>query len=190
MTKTGLSEENIPNSYYLEFGEGKYVGLDTDDTYTVKLQGLDTGTFTLIIEEITNDQVTDSIIYSDVPVSPSTTATMTIETVGSAGPLQIDTNGDGQIDNTLESGEEITPVTQLKILKGIIKSFNIRSGIKRGLIERIDSAIKLLKLGKTEGVIETLTSFQNQLKALAGKKLPVETSVELIQIIETIKDTI
>ena len=115
---------------------------------------------------------------------------MTIQTIDSASPLQIDINGDGQIDNTLESGEEINPVTQLKIFKGIIKSFNIRSGIKRGLIERIDSAIKLLKLGKTEGVIETLTSFQNQLKALAGKKLPVETSVELIQIIETIKDTI
>ena len=115
---------------------------------------------------------------------------MTIQTINSASPFQIDINGDGQIDNTLESGEEINPVTQLKILKGIIKSFNIRSGIKRGLIERIDSTIKLFKLGKTEGVIETLTSLQNQLKALAGKKLPVETAVELIQLIETIKDTI
>ena len=190
MTKTGLSEENIPNSYYLEFGDGKYIGLAEEDTYTVKLHGTDTGTFTFIIEEITNGQVTDSIVYSDVPVSPSTTATMTIETVGSAGPLQIDTNGDGQIDNTLESGEEITPVTQLKILKGIIKSLNIRSGIKRGLIERIDSAIKLLKLGKTEGVIETLTSFQNQLKALAGKKLDIETALRLLEIIEVIKNGI
>ena len=115
---------------------------------------------------------------------------MTIQTIDTATPLQIDIDGDGSTDFTLEEGEEVTPLTQLKILKGIIKSFNIRPGIKRGLIERIDSAIKLFKLGKTEGVRETLTSFQNQLKALAGKKLSAETSVELIQIIEIIKSSL
>ena len=190
MTKTGLSEENIPNSYYLEFGEGKYVGLDTDDTYTVKLQGLDTGTFTLIIEELMDDQVTGTITYADIPVTATTQASFTIQTIDTVTPLQIDIDGDGSTDFTLEEGEKVTPLTQLKIFKGIIKSLNIRSGIKNSLIEKIDPIIKLLKLGKTKGAMEMLTSFQNQLKALAGKKLPVETSVELIQIIETIKDTI
>ena len=115
---------------------------------------------------------------------------MTIQTIDTATPLQIDIDGDGSTDFTLEEGKEVTPLTQLKILKGIIKSFNIRSGIKRGLIERIDSTIKLLKLGKTEGVIETLTSLQNQLKALAGKKFDTETALRLLEIIEVIKNGI
>ena len=188
--QAGLVEEQIPNSYYLEFGEGKYLGTDTLDNYTVVIRGLDYGTFTLEIEEVLADSVLGSVSYKDIPITPSTIIEFTIQNLENSSDLTVDIDGDGSTDFTLEEGEEVTPLTQLKILKGIIKSFNIRPGIKRGLIERIDSAIKLFKLGKTEGVRETLTSFQNQLKALAGKKLSAETSVELIQIIEIIKSSL
>jgi pimeloyl-ACP methyl ester carboxylesterase len=45
-------EENIPNSSYLEFGEGKYINLPEDQLLEIKLQGTDVGTFTNESEKV------------------------------------------------------------------------------------------------------------------------------------------
>ncbi|MEW6610409.1 MAG: hypothetical protein AB1352_02145 [Patescibacteria group bacterium] len=50
-----LKEENIPNSYYHEYGDDKFAGLDTEDTYQIKLHGLGLGSFTFEIEEVHGD---------------------------------------------------------------------------------------------------------------------------------------
>lgn len=51
-----LTEEQIPNSYYLEFGETKYAGAG-DSPIDVELIGEDLGTFTLEIDQVASDQV-------------------------------------------------------------------------------------------------------------------------------------
>ena len=44
---TRIIEEQIPNSSYMEFGEGKYVTIPDDGAYTTVIKGTGAGTFTL-----------------------------------------------------------------------------------------------------------------------------------------------
>ena len=49
------AEENILNSSYLEFGEGKYINLPEEEFEKVKLQGTDIGTFTYESKKVLPD---------------------------------------------------------------------------------------------------------------------------------------
>ena len=188
-SQTNLTAENIPNSYYLEFGEGKYVGLDAEDTYTLKLEGLDTGTFTLQIDEISGDQVTGSLIYPNLPVTPETITTMTIVGVTSISALNIDVNGDGVTDVALEPGETIDATDSLKILEQIITNMDIKSGIKKSLIAKINSAEKKLEKDNPN-VGNILEALQNEISAQSSKSINQVEAQKLMQIIETIKNSI
>ncbi|MEK7535844.1 MAG: hypothetical protein AAB590_02430, partial [Patescibacteria group bacterium] len=189
-SQTDLINENIPNSYYLEFGEGKYVGLDTEDTYTLRLDGQDTGTFTLGIDEVSGDQVTDTLIYQDIPVTPDTIVTMTIGTLDTASNLNIDINGDGNVDQTLAPGTTVTTIDRLNTLKIIVSNLDLDNPNKKSMLAKINDAIGLVKKGNLNGAEHKLGDLQNQLQALSDKKLTIEQATELMQIIETIKNTL
>jgi len=187
---TALTSVTIPNSYYLEFGEGKYVGLDTEDTYTLKLEGLDMGTFTLEINELAGEQITGALTYQDVPVTPDTIVTMTLNDLESASNLKIDVDGDGTVDQELNPGEDVTPVDQLNILKKIITDLDLRAPDEKSLLAKIKDAISLIQKGNLNGAEHKLGDLQNQLQAMSGKSLDQATVINLLQIIETIKNSI
>ncbi len=65
-----MTENQIPNSYYAEFGEGKYAGVGSGDKYQLDLKGLDYGTFTLDITEVSSSSE-KTISYKDIPVAPT-----------------------------------------------------------------------------------------------------------------------
>ncbi len=67
-----LVKKEIPNSYYLEFGEEKYLGFDSADNYEVALRGTGTGTFTFELDDVSGDTVTRTLVYKDIPVTPMT----------------------------------------------------------------------------------------------------------------------
>ena len=188
--KTDITNEEIPNSYYLEFGEGKYVGLDTADTYTIKLQGLDTGTFIFGIDEVSGDQITDTLLYENIPVTPSTIVTMTIQTIETASALAIDVNGDGIVDVSISPNETIDEVDSLNVLEQIVKNLTLKSGIKKSMLAKISVAKKYVATGQITKALDVLQSLQDEIKALAGKSISVIDAQKLMQIIETIKQSL
>jgi hypothetical protein len=115
---TGIAEddtitEDIPGSTYGEFGGVKYVIIPGGDHYELSLNGQTTsggaggwrgsgGTFTLDIQESSGGVVTASATIADVPVTASTTASLTIsDDIDTASPLTVDENGDGTIIITI-----------------------------------------------------------------------------------------
>ena len=100
-------EENIPNSYYFEFGEGKYAGADSPNV-KVYLNGQAEGTFTLDIDNIEGDTVVSSTSFVNVPVTPSSLASLAISE-GQNISLQLDSGGDGVIEQSLSPGEYTAP---------------------------------------------------------------------------------
>jgi hypothetical protein len=60
-TKTIL-EEGIPNSYYYQFGERKYVGVSRGEHIQMKMDGYDSGTYTLKMEEVEITELGDETI--------------------------------------------------------------------------------------------------------------------------------
>ncbi len=124
-------EENITNSYYEEFGEGKYLGLPAGIPYTIKLTGLGLGTFTFEITLVTGGVEGTTTSYTDIPVSASTTAVLTIGASGSPGSLALDQNGDGKTDTVVSSSQTTNPQTYVKL---IITSV---SGMDLGLTTKV-----------------------------------------------------
>jgi len=113
-TTTGQIEENIPGTYYVQFGDVKYIFADSGTPQHIVMSGYDTGTFTLEVGEFLGNNETVSTTFADVPVTPQTQVTFTVSSgLASASNLAVDENGDGTVDSTYASstGQIIVPVS-------------------------------------------------------------------------------
>ncbi len=125
--------EEIPNSYYMEFGEGKYLGVPVGNSkeYIMHLDGTAEGNFTLKLKEKTAT-TTKTQTFIDVPVSASTQGTITFSDINEIGELSLDDDGDGKTDRITLSEEhkkEITfktLITELGMLDTKWKKFYIK----------------------------------------------------------------
>jgi len=173
-TDSYYSEEQIPNSYYMEFGEGKYLGLDASDEYRIELQGKDFGTFTFEIQEILEDEVLNSVEYINVPVTPATKAKLTIRTLEIMPELSLDVDGDGVVDAVLTGDEDSDILVSVEILKNIVTGLDIHKGLKKHIQKDLRKVMKELSRGKTEKAIKYLNKIIKKLKKEIKKNLKVE----------------
>ncbi len=101
-TTTGQIEEQIPGTYYAEFGDVKYIFSDADTSASVIMNGYDTGTFTFNVDQYSGDTVTASTTFKDIPTTASTAVSLDVQSdISTLSPMQIDEDGDGIIDVTL-----------------------------------------------------------------------------------------
>jgi len=196
-------EAQIPNSYYYEVGEKKYLGLDTKDEYQIEIKGLALGTFTIEIDQVWNDELQDTTSYADIPVSPNTIGLFTTQFVDTTSPLSLDTSGDGKPDVTVKPAEKPDPLVSLGVLKNTIKSLSIHKAVKNALIKQIEAAENILKkqppkklpeFGKAtfkDGLYKAadgiLKGMIIQLKNFPSRLIAPADAQALIQIIETIR---
>jgi pimeloyl-ACP methyl ester carboxylesterase len=145
--------QEIPNTYYMEFGEGKYVGFDADEQYTVVLRGTDDGVFTLNVEEAGNGATTTVATYSNVPVSTTTTAELRIQDIANKSALEVDEDNDGIVDESIEPDSEVqTPNQQLEAFRTTVNALDIHNNIKKHLISRSFAVEKALAKNKKNSV--------------------------------------
>jgi pimeloyl-ACP methyl ester carboxylesterase len=101
-TTTGQIEEQIPGTYYTEFGDVKYLFTDASTTARVVMNGYAPGTFTLNVDQYSGNTATASTTFKDVPTSPSTTVTLGVQSdISTLSNMNVDTNSDGITDFTL-----------------------------------------------------------------------------------------
>jgi pimeloyl-ACP methyl ester carboxylesterase len=89
----------IDTATYRRYGELQYLSIPQGEVGSIVLRGVAPGSFTLDIEEVIEDQVTQRHTYSAIPSSIDTIATVSIEGVllGEA-IVAVDHDGDGQVD--------------------------------------------------------------------------------------------
>lgn len=201
-----LFEENIPNSYYLEMGEGKYAGRDTLTTTRIVLKGQSLGTFTLEIDEVSGATTTGTLRFKDIPITASSTITMDIQTIASTTPLQIDINGDGVVDFTLSSSTPTDSNISLEMLARIIQDMDIKSPFKKELtkdIERIQKHLKKEAKYEEEDeeddkenkdrkeILEDFLHFEKDVRKFVKKNvLSRDDGEKLLQMIDTIREDV
>lgn len=142
------AEENIVNSSYFEFGEGKYINLPEEELEKVKLQGTGTGTFTYESEQVRPDGTSNVSLFIDIPVTIQTQGEITINPSTQAPELKLDVTGDGVSDFTIQPGEEFDPIIYLQILKTTINSLDLPQAKKIVFNNRVDNIIKSIQSGK------------------------------------------
>jgi len=181
-------EEQIPNSVYMEFGEGKYVSLPEGDNYSVIIKGTGVGTFTLESESGVGGNYAGGPVYTNIPVGTKSVASITLNTAGILSALNLDIDGDGKIDVTLNPGEEISIESLIDILEYHIGNLDLSAKqikkfdkkivkAKRALLKgapsglkRLDAIVKLIEKNVKNGKISsdnasTLFNLINQIRS-------------------------
>jgi len=121
---TGQVEEQIPGTYYRQFGEVKYIFSDESIPTHLTLDGYDTGRFTLEVKELQGDIVLGQMTFQDMPTTDTTKVSLDIPTdLSSASPLRIDRESDGTDDFVIASqvGDPVVfdatpPVTDISLV--------------------------------------------------------------------------
>lgn len=113
--KISASVSEIPGASYGRFGEVQYISLPASSHPTIMLDGEDTGSFTLEVQETEGNVVTAETTFSGIPNTSDTKATMDFPdgTIKNASFLNLDYDGDGKTEFKLKPKEEETVVWDL-----------------------------------------------------------------------------
>lgn len=170
-----IVDYEVPNSYYMAFGEGKYLGIPLDgEQYTVTLDGTDSGTFTLELTEERGGVEYTTRTFRDVPVTAALTAELIITTLDDEYTLSMDTNGDGTSDTTVFA-QEYTPPATFSLLKGELQK--LPAGVRVPLLVTVNLAEYLADHNKQKLAIRTLQLLKQEIGILSSKKTPVRKRI-------------
>lgn len=166
-----MYESQIPNSYYWELGEKKYLGAGSEGSFEVELEGTDTGTFTFEIEEVKGqDEVVSMTDFSDIPVFEGMEADLQIDD-GQVSEMQVDLDGDGVSDFSIVPGDDtMENKASLLILQKILNDLDCHKSVKRPLTQRMVRAKKLIEKEKTIPAKRLLGAMINHLEAVKKRK--------------------
>ncbi|MFZ2154053.1 MAG: hypothetical protein WAV16_02365 [Candidatus Moraniibacteriota bacterium] len=111
-----IIEENIPNSFYFQLGDIKYVGFEKGENVEVRLDGYEEGSYTLKVEEVrdveSGEEIINHVTFKNLPTSENTEVNLIIPESGleDISNLEADYNGDDIDDYVLAPiiGEEVT----------------------------------------------------------------------------------
>ncbi|MHB1316576.1 MAG: lipase/acyltransferase domain-containing protein [Minisyncoccota bacterium] len=165
-------QQDIPNSSYLEFGEGKYINIPEESLQKVVLQGTDTGTFTFESNKVLPSGESVVSVFRDIPVTTQTQGEVVLNTITQLPEIKLDVTGDGTVDFTLSPQDDFDPILFLEIMKTTIGSFDIKVVRKATLSKRIDGIIKLIQKGKISKAKLKADNFQTALEKKISKPLP------------------
>src|SRR3989344_5549975 len=143
----GGVENNIPNASFDIMGEHKFVYLPDDEgqTYEIEVNGTGNGTFTLKNEKITDNQIIQTEVFSDIPVTTNLTGNLNL---GDSSTLSIDQNGDGNEETIFPDGSELSLNQLLALIKEKIQSLTATDKLKQNLLKKIyNLEKKIQKLG-------------------------------------------
>ncbi|OGZ20428.1 MAG: hypothetical protein A2654_00030 [Candidatus Nealsonbacteria bacterium RIFCSPHIGHO2_01_FULL_43_31] len=159
--------EDIPGSTFLYSSDSQHIFLPKDGTYHFVYKGIGDGPTTVEIQDFIADVAIPLATYSDIPTTPSTSATFA---VNSQNPektiIKIDTNNDGETDELVVSDE--TDISDLlTLLKEKIQSLDIKDKLKNNLLKNIENLKK--KIEKKKRNDKSLISIKNKINNIINK---------------------
>jgi len=166
-------KEEIPNSYYVEFGEGKYAGVTGDGVYQVVLKGTGSGTFTFNMSESVDGEERE-VNFVDIPVATSTVVLVTNSSDIASTSLKIDMTGDGIYEKEIKPGVYKDPIKLLQSLRQRIISLNMKTKWEKEIVSKIDKIIKSLQKNKKHKAVRKIDKYIEwidlKLKRIEGSK--------------------
>lgn len=175
-------KEEIPNSYFINIGEDKYVGIDSNENYNVNIEGYDVGTFTFEQELIDKGEAINSVKFIDIPVTPLTKIYADLDNGALDPTIDVDVDGDRMIDITVDSENEFNPVTYLRVTKEIIESFSLERSQEQDLVARINSMIDAIGRNNVESLRAKSEALVKKLNQKSDKiEIPAEQATKLSQ---------
>jgi len=138
-----MKEEKIPGSTYdvpgctdEDTGDCETVVTlpDSGEKYTIVVDSIGTGSFTLDIDRIRATSTVETVEWSGVPVTPLSVATTTFTSsanvkasttsiAASAAPVSLDLDGDGAVDSVIKPGKVKDAAPRLDFMRSSLNGF-------------------------------------------------------------------
>ena len=183
---SGGIENNIPNASFDIMGEHKFVYLPDDEgqIYDIKVTGTGNGIFTLKNEKVTDNQIIQTEVFSDILVTTNLEGNLNL---GDPSTLSIDQNGDGNEETIFPDGSELSLNQLLALIKEKIQSLNATDKLKQNLLKKINNLEKKIEKKKEQNS-KILTKFKNKItkQELKGKINTTDANsiIELLDLLE------
>jgi pimeloyl-ACP methyl ester carboxylesterase len=185
-------EEQVPNSYYKEWGDVKYVGVDAEEgPVTLSLKGTGTGTFRLEIDEVTGDAVSQTYAFANVPVGPAASGTIMLTTSGTP-VLVYDLDGDGRVDARIVPGGNAGVASSslyFSALRQAVRTSHMSSLLKVWINARVVLAEAEVKKGKKGNLVAAqaiLKTIQFTLEQQTPKNISKSESDRLSELLQAL----
>jgi hypothetical protein len=205
------------HSEYNRYGEVQIVVVYDDEPGVLKLKGEQSGSFTLEIAQADGEQVQATTTLSAIPSGTTTIATMVVSdgTISAAGPLNLDYDGNGSADLSVEPvvGEKVTlpdePVKEPTVaelvsqFKAYIDASLTNKSVRKSLQKQIDAFYTIYqqkeKSAGYSGLLAPLLPYDSalrlQLKALEKqitvyvklKRITSENALELRRLLSLLE---
>ncbi|MFA5889071.1 MAG: alpha/beta hydrolase [Candidatus Paceibacterota bacterium] len=102
-TTTDRLEEQIPGTYFIQYGDVKYIFTNTNEQINISMAGYGAGTFTFSVSQKQGNNTISTVTFKDIPTTSSTRVSMTAPgDINTLSDLNIDTDGNGSIDIILK----------------------------------------------------------------------------------------
>lgn len=166
-----LITEDIPGSIFLSFGDSQYLFLPKEGSYSVVFQGVGTGPTDVEIENLANDTSTLAAIYSDIPVSASTSATFMIN---SASPqdahMQVDSNNDGRVDTYVAPDNQSLAFNELLTnLETAVQNIAASEKLKTDILKKMRGVEKKIAKQKDRKASKAVMGLEKRIGKKAAK---------------------
>jgi len=190
-----IVREEIPNSYYMEFGETKIVGFE-EGSSTISMMGQARGVFTLEGEKIEGGVIVASTTFPDIPVATGTIVTL-LQPVGVLSPtISVDFDGNGTTDVQIgqEGFSETDSVALLHIMVGTLGLGTKQEKRLLTIVDRLDHVIKKefkkpeRKVARLSKVLERLTEVVTKLSQKG--KIANDDKNELLKLIVAVRQQV
>jgi len=171
-------DEQIPNSYFLLFGEGTYLGVPvaTSSSYALKIRGTGDGFFILNVAEERGDTVNKTQTFVHVPVIDGMEAKVSLSSIDDLGELAIDEDGDGLADVVVFSDETQADIT-FDALVSLVENLDTQE--RKELVKKAEVSQQLFLKGNYEAAYENLLSLRKKMRKLSE-------TVEILRIVAMI----
>ncbi|PJA87631.1 MAG: hypothetical protein CO140_03295 [Candidatus Moranbacteria bacterium CG_4_9_14_3_um_filter_40_7] len=186
-----IIKEEIPNSYYYQFGERKYIGFPGGENIQVVMNGYALGSYTLQLEEVKiteeGDEVIAHTVFTNLPTTADTTVSFNIPETGLADmtTLKADMDSDGVNEyeiNKILNGTAV-PIVTIETI-----SNNVDHLAKLGFITDVKTQnflqVKIRELSHAKDMIEKMDSKDNKNPKANQIKLFNKKIDDLIRFIE------
>jgi pimeloyl-ACP methyl ester carboxylesterase len=177
-------DTQMPNSYYLKMGEGKYLGFQLEASTTIQLQGTGSGTFTFELEQYQGDELEGAQTFTNIPVSTSTKAVLIMSTLDDAKELKIDYDGDGTVDFIVFTEETKKTVTFQTLKDGIQK---LLLGVQPALLNQTVTAEKQFIKGNNKTTNALLLVLRKETEKLLLKKNTKIQQENILRVLATVQ---
>jgi pimeloyl-ACP methyl ester carboxylesterase len=193
--------EDISGSTFLYSSQSQDIFLPKEGVYDFVYKGIGSGPTTVEIKNFTADTAVLLLSYTDIPTKLGDTARFTVRgTAPEETIISLDTDGDGEVDETISPDDtELSLEELLILLRETVQGLDIENKLEKKILKKIDKLEKKIEKSKEKKdenkalkkIKKEISKFSKEINKKSNKgKISDEDAEVIIDLLDQIEDVL